>query len=147
MTTIEYMSLSASKKILYKIGSFFMAIPLGIYHFFRKIPSKTRNLFKKISNPFVTLVNSFVNGDWKTRISYVVMGFGQITNHQYIRGFFNLIFEVCFITYLIITGIPNLIKLPTFGNIASVQYDIDVEPFTGYVYMDDSFNKIGRAHV
>ncbi len=139
MTTIEYLSLSKPKRFLYKFVNFFKAIPLGIANFFKKLPFRLRNFLKKIVRPFTNAGNIFSRGDWKTRLSFLVMGFGQITNHQKIRGFLNLIYEIGAIIYLIMVGIPQSALLPTFGNIASVQYDIDTKPYTGYIYMDDSF--------
>jgi arabinogalactan oligomer/maltooligosaccharide transport system permease protein len=140
MTTIEYLSLSTPKRILYKTLSFFKAIPLGIWHFISKsIPNAFMKFFKKITNFFVTLYNNFVDGDWKTRLSFLVMGFGEFTRKEFFRGILNLVYEVAFILFMIFIGGPSLGKLGTFGNTAYSEY---VDPNTSVAIVtshDDSF--------
>lgn len=139
MSTIEYLSLSKPKRALYKIGSFFANIPLGIGRFFKKLPRYLLKFIKKIGNPFVNLYKWLINGDLFTRFSFIFMGFGQIFRGQKIRGFLNLIYEIVAILFIVFIGAPNFAALPTFGSVGSAQYEIDVPPFVGYKFNDDSF--------
>ncbi|MDY2727686.1 MAG: sugar ABC transporter permease [Candidatus Onthovivens sp.] len=140
MTTIEYLSLSKPQRILYKIANFFIMIPKGILSFFKKLPKKCRAIVKKLVNPFKNLYTYFARGDYKTRLSFLLMGFGQVTRHQYIRGIFNFIFEIVAILFVVLIGIPNWIKLPSFGYTGQTQYIDTNSPTFTYIYKDDSFN-------
>ena len=86
MTTIEYLALPSYKRILYKILDFFKAIPRGVAKFFS---STLVILFKKIGsaiiNYFVNLYEIFVSGDYKTRTSYLVMGFGHLSRKSFTK--------------------------------------------------------------
>lgn len=141
MTTIEYLALPLYKRVFYKIVAFFVSIPLAIGRFFyQKIPQFFTKIGRSIGGGFRNLINAFVEGDFKTRISFFIMGFGQITRGSFLRGFLNLIYEVAFIFYFISIGLPNLLKLETFGNVAVTKYE---NPITGVevnvAVGDDSF--------
>ena len=88
MTTIEYFSLSTPKRALYKVGHFFKEIPIAIYNFLKKIPLFCVKLFNKIKKPFVFLYETFVYGDYKTRLSYFIFGFGNLAHKEYIKGIY-----------------------------------------------------------
>ena len=55
--------------------------------------------FSAIGNVFKVIGTTFVNGDWKTKISYVIMGFGQIARGQFLRGGAFLAIEALFICF------------------------------------------------
>ncbi len=139
MSNLEYYSLTRPEKFFYKIGSFFKSIPLGIWKFFKKTPSKLKEFFKKIFNPIINLFHWFVRGDALTKLNFLVMGIGQITRHQVLRGLLNLCYEIISVIFIVLIGAPNFTKLPTFGYVSSVQYETDEAPFIGYMYQDDSF--------
>lgn len=71
--------------------------------------------FKKIGNFFVGLWNMMRKGDWKTRTSFLVMGFGCFMHKQFLRGALYLIFEVGFILFMVFSGGFYLGKLGTLG--------------------------------
>ena len=123
MSNLEYYSLSRPKRFFYKLGSFFVNIPLGIGRFFKKLPNKLVNFFKKFFHPLVNIWSWFSKGDFLTRLSFVVMGSGQIARHQIIRGVLNLLYEIVAIIFIILVGVPSFTKLPSFGYISSIQYE------------------------
>lgn len=140
MTTIEYLALPIYKRVFYKIVAFFIGIPRFFAKIFlKKIPQFFVKIYKGIVGGFRNLINSFIEGDYKTRISFLIMGFGQITRGSFIRGFLNLFYEIAFIIYFVIIGLPNLLKLGTFGYVAVSKYEnangIEVNVAVG----DDSF--------
>lgn len=139
MSNLEYYSLSRPKRFFYKLSSFFVNIPLGIGRFFKKLPNKLVNFFKKFFHPLANIWSWFVKGDFLTRLSFIVMGSGQIARHQIIRGVLNLLYEIVAITFIILVGVPSFTKLPSFGYISSIQYETNTPPFVGYMYQDDSF--------
>lgn len=141
MTTIEYLSLSAPKRIMVSIERFFIGIFVGIGKFFARLPGRIWKLLKKCSNPFYVLYDALVHGDWKTRTNFVVMGFSQLFRRQIAKGVLFLLFEAFFIFFLITVGIPNISSLGSLGEVACVTYivnpDIGLEVTQ---YFDNSFN-------
>ena len=99
MTTIEYLALPLYKRIFYKALAVLASIPKGIGRFFsRTVPQVFKKIGKAIADFFLNIYHNFVDGDVKTRISYFVMGFGQITRVSYIRGILNLGYEIIYIS-------------------------------------------------
>ena len=140
MTTIEYLSLPLYKRIWYKTLAILSSIPKGIAKFFSvKLPAVFKKIGKSIADFFLNIYHNFVDGDWKTRTSYFVMGFGQISRGSKIRGIFNLALQIIFIVFMVLFGIGAILDVPTFGNIASSEY---IDPITGLAiteYTDNSF--------
>lgn len=118
MTTIKYLSLSKGERILVDIGNFFKKIGKGFINFFKKIPSAILKLLSTILHPFTVLIEAFKKGSWGVRANFLVFGFYQFTHHQIARGVLYLLYEVVFIWYLIVMGIPNLAKLGTLGSLS-----------------------------
>lgn len=140
MTAIEYLALPWYKRILYKITSFLSGIPHVFSNLFtKKIPGIFVKAGKGVVRVFRNIVNIFMDGDYKTRVSYFVMGFGQITRGSIIRGVLNLVYEIAFFVFLFTIGVPNLQLLGTFGRIASSEYIHPELGITIYQYVDDSF--------
>lgn len=141
MTTIEYLALPFYKRILYKSLAILISIPKGIGRFFsRVIPAFFKKIGKKMADIFQNIVHNFIDGDWKTRTSYFVMGFGQISRGSVLRGVFNLAYQIIFILFMILFGVGAISNLATFGSMASSEY---VHPVTGLPvpsYEDDSFD-------
>ncbi len=135
----ETLRLSKSEKKIYSL----MSIVLGIPAFFKNVGLTIWNAIKSagsaIGKEFADLGSTFVHGDWKTKISYVVMGFGCLTRGQILRGLLFLLFEVVFIGYMVLAGCHWLSMLPSLGLLGPTkEYDLilDVEVTT---YHDNSF--------
>lgn len=143
MTAIEYLSMSKPKRIAFKFLNFFKNIPIAIWNFLRKIPYKCGLIFEKIKVPFIILWDALVYGDWKTKLSFVIFGFGQLFHKEKIKGILMFIYEVFFIVYMIVTGAPNLALLGNLGYIASVSYpNPDFGNITTTQYYNNSFQII-----
>ncbi len=119
MVNLEYLKMSASKKFLYRLKKFITAIPNKILAFFKAIPRIFGKFFKKIYLEFFDIWNIFKKGDFKTRISFLIFGFGQILRGQILRGLLFLIFEIVFILYMICFGWTYLADFKTLGTVAS----------------------------
>lgn len=138
---LEYLSLSKPKRILYKFTHFFTDMPKKISRKTRDIPAKARKRTNSFLNIFKTIGRAMKYGDWKTRLSFIFMGLGQITRHQIIRGSLYMLFEACFIVFMIFVGGPSLARFGSLGYVASGSYSqfqgiIDI---TVPVYFDNSF--------
>ncbi len=70
----------------------------------KKVSNSMVTFFKSIKESFLELGNAFVHGDYKTKLSFIVMGFGCITRKQVIKGLLYLILEIAYILYFIFFG-------------------------------------------
>ena len=120
MTSIELLSMPKSQRILYKIGAFFKNIGLGIWNFFKRIPKYCKKFWKLIKKPFTVLFDAFAYGDWKTRLSFLILGFGQLFRKEVAKGILLILFETAFIAFMVTTGVPHLSKLATLGSVAYI---------------------------
>ena len=96
-TDLEYLKLSKGQKLLYRITSFFCAIPQKIAGIFIALWTLIKNACTAVGNEAADIWTTFIQGDWKTKISFLVMGFGNIARGQILRGLLFLVFEVVFI--------------------------------------------------
>lgn len=90
--------------------------------------------FSGVGNDFKEIGLTFIEGDWKTKISYLIMGFGPIMRKQFVRGLALLAIEVLFILYLVGFGWGYLQDIGTLGTVARVMNDNGT-----YSYNDNSF--------
>ncbi len=63
-----------------------------------------------------TVWNALTKGNWKTRLSALIMGFGQLAGHRFIKGLMYLGVEILYIYYMITTGIGQIAGLPGLGD-------------------------------
>lgn len=81
--------------------------------FFSKLFQKQPSEF---STPF-TVTNAAKYGDSKTKISFFIMGFGELCRHQFIKGLMYLAIEIAYIFYMITTGFGQIAALPGLGSV------------------------------
>ena len=112
---LEYLKLSKWQKFVYRFKSFFTSIPKKLGNGFLKIGHFFKKCGLAIANEAKDIWTTFVNGDWKTKVSYLVMGFGSIARGQILRGILFFLMEVVFIGYMVLMGGYYLSKLPTLG--------------------------------
>ncbi|MBQ0009408.1 MAG: sugar ABC transporter permease [Firmicutes bacterium] len=133
-TDLELLSLSKGKRFVYKLKCFFCAIP----GFFKKLGIGIYNAVKKLGIGiyifFRDIVMTFIEGDYKTKVSYLIMGFGNITRKQVLRGILFLVMEVVFIWYMIAMGGYYVGKLNTLGTVQPQHLDDGT-----IIYGDNSF--------
>ncbi|MBR2718906.1 MAG: sugar ABC transporter permease [Clostridia bacterium] len=136
---LEYLKLSKGQKLLYKITSFFCAIPQKIAGLFVALWNLILKGYNIVKNEAVDIWTTFVQGDWKTKVSFLVMGFGNIARGQILRGLLFLLFEVVFIGYMILAGGYWLSMLPSLGKVGPTEeYDFVLDAYYT-VYNDNSF--------
>jgi len=139
ITDLEYLKLSKWDRFVYTLVCFFYSIPTTIVNFFKNIGLTVVNAFKAVGTEIGDIADTFKNGDWKTRTSFFIMGFGSIARGQILRGLLFLAFEVIFIVYMFTGGIHWMSMLGTLGTQGPVTtYDpiLDVPVTT---YYDNSF--------
>ena len=112
---LEYLRLSKGQKLLYKLKSFFCAIPRAIGAFFLRIAQAIAAFFGLIWREIKDIGQTFIQGDWKTKTSFFVMGFGSFARGQILRGILFFLFEVVFIGYMVLFGGYYLSMMPSLG--------------------------------
>ena len=140
---LEYLRLTKWQKFWYKIALFFaVKIPNGIKNAVFSIGRFFKKLALGVASECKDIVSTFIRGDWKTKTSYLVMGFGSIARGQVLRGILFFLFEAVFIAYMVLSGGYWLSMLPSLGTqgptkeIATSKYGELVETT---VYHDNSF--------
>ena len=139
LSDLEFLRLSRWEKFWYKVKRFFTGIPGAIGHFFLRIWEFLKNGVEAIGRELADIGSTFVNGDWKTKLSFFIMGFGNLARGQILRGLLFLLFEVVFIFYMVTSGGYWLSMLPSLGKVGpSEEYS---EVLDAYVtkYHDNSF--------
>ena len=136
---LEFLKLNRWQKLLFRLKRFLLSIPLGIGHFFLSIWQFLKKAGLAVGREFREICSTFANGDWKTRTSFVVMGFGNMARGQILRGILFLLFEIVFIAYMILSGSYWLKMLPSLGlQGPTEEYNEILDAYTTQ-YHDNSF--------
>ena len=139
LSDLDYLKLNKWRRFCYKVMMFFVGIPAFFARLFKKIGNLLRVFGLKVADNFVDIWNTFKNGSWSTRVSFLVMGFGSIVRGQWIRGLVFFLLEGAFIFYMIFAGAGWLAKFGTLGEVATKEvYDEALDIWTT-VHIDNSF--------
>ena len=117
-TDLELLKMSKAKRAGYKFRLFFSSIPGKFKNLFINIGRFFKKLGIGIAFWFRDLGLTFVHGDWKTKVSYFIMGFGNIARKQVLRGLLFFLFQVVFILYMVFFGGHYLSRLYILGEVA-----------------------------
>ena len=132
---LEYMRLPKHRRIAHKFANFFKSIPSTLVAVFFAIGRFFKRAAQTVVDVFRDIVLTWKNGDYKTRTSYFIMGFGNIARGQILRGVLFLLFEVVFILYMALFGGAYMLKIGSLGTVVTYKDDEGVT-----VYGDNSFN-------
>ena len=136
---LEYLRLPKWHRFLYTLVCLIVGIPGGIWNGLKNLYGAVCKFFGKVAAEFVDIFVTFKEGDWKTRLSYFVMGFGSIARGQVLRGLLFLLMEVAFIVYMIFGGVHWLGQLDNLGDQGPVkEYDEFLDQYVTR-YHDNSF--------
>ena len=136
---LEYLKLPRSKKRLYRLLSFFTGIPAALAGAFRAVGRFFGKLGRGLAGECRDIVTTFKEGDAKTRVSYLVMGWGSLRRGQIGKGLMFFLFEAVFILYMIFSGAYWLSMLPSLGKTGPGEtYDPVLDTYY-YQYNDNSF--------
>ena len=126
ISSLEYLSMSKVQRMWYKFISFICSIPVAIGRFVRSIPRRIWGLLKKLGAWFGTIFDAIRYGNWKTRLSLLIWGFGCFAYHQIGRGILYLAYEIIFVLFMVFFGAHYLGKLGTLGDHAAIFDENDV---------------------
>ncbi len=104
MTYTEYMSLNFFQRFWYKFSQFIKAIPSGIGKFFCAIGRGIKNAVIGFFKGCADFILGFIKGDIITKISYVIMGFGNVCRGQIVKGLAFFMIECLYILFMVFFG-------------------------------------------
>ena len=119
LSDLDYLKLSKLQQFFYKLKMFFVGIPGWFVRLFKKIGRGVTALGIRIWDGCKDIWNTFVKGSWKTRVSYLIMGFGNLCAGQVLRGLLFLLMQGAFIFYMVFAGGHWLSQFGTLGEIAT----------------------------
>ena len=104
LTDLDYLKLNRWQKFLYKLKMFFCGIPGWFVRLFKKIGRGFKRFGLYVKDSAVDIWTTFVKGSWKTKVSYLIMGFANLARGQILRGLIFLLMEAAFIVYMVLAG-------------------------------------------
>ena len=128
MDYLDYVQMTKSQQIAYKVKSFFTGIPNAIKTIFMYIGYFFKNLFVTIANGFKGYGQRFAAGDGATKLSYIIMGAGNMAHKQLMKGVLFLAAEVAYIYFMMSFGMTYVSKVYSFG--------VNVDPDNPNVIVD-----------
>lgn len=115
MDFLDYVQLTKPQRFLYKLKSFFTGIPRALMRFFAAIGDGIKKFFMAIAKGFAGYGSRFINGDMTTKLSYIIMGAGNIGHGQVVKGLLYLLVEVLYFVYMISFGWGQISLFSTLG--------------------------------
>ena len=112
---LEFLKLSKGARFKHKFLSFFAGIPKALLNLLLALWNLIKGAGVTIGKEVADICSTFVHGDWKTKLSFIFMGFGCLARGQILRGILFLLFEVVFIGYMLLAGGYWLSMLPSLG--------------------------------
>ena len=100
MTYVDYKQLSPMQKFTYKLKKFFTSIPKAIGSFFKTIGLGIAHFVMGIIKGFKNYGTTFVKGDWATKLSYVIFGFGDLHKGKTYKGILYMLVQLSMLLLL-----------------------------------------------
>ena len=116
LTALEYLKLNWFGKLLYNLKLFFCGIPIAFVNLGKKIASVFVKFFCFLRDEIVDIFRTFVDGNIAVKLSFLIMGLGNICYGQILRGLLFLLFEAVFILYMVTSGAHWLSLFDTLGD-------------------------------
>lgn len=117
MTYVEYRQLNPFQRFAHNFKKFIFNVPHAVANFFIAVGKASVRFFKGIGNGFKNYGVTFVKGDWATKLSYLIFGFGDIHKGKYYKGILFFLTEVLYVLYMIFFGWTYLQKFNTLGTV------------------------------
>lgn len=111
MDYLDYVQMTKGQRAAYRIKSFFTGIPGALMHFFAVIGDFLKKIVFGIGNGFKNFGTRFAKGDIGTKLSYIIMGAGNMLHGQIGKGIVFLLVEIGYFVYLFGFGMQWLSKI------------------------------------
>lgn len=117
MTEAEYYILPWYKKLICKASDALKNTGRGLVRFFKGIPGAVSALFRNLGNGFKNYGMTFVKGGLLTKLSYVIMGAGNLFRGQIVKGLMFLLAQAAYIWFMITNGASCIAGLKNLGTV------------------------------
>ena len=117
MDYIDYMQLGVFQRFFYRLGRGIVGLPRAVGRFFTAIGRWFARLGRRTAGFFAEIGRAFRDGDWRTRLSFVLMGSGCLFRGQIVKGLVYLVSEVLFLLYFFLFGWHYLQDFSTLGTV------------------------------
>ena len=104
LSATDYLRLRPMQKFVYNLDRFLTGIPGWFARKFKRLGAALKLFGRKVVDNIVDIWTTFKNGSWKTRVSYLFMGFSNYAHGQWLRGTLFFLMEALFIFYMIFWG-------------------------------------------
>lgn len=121
MADLEYLKKSKWERFVYRLAKFVLGLPGRLAQGLKQLLLGILRLVRGLGSEIKDLAETFVHGDWKTRVSYFIMGFGSIARGQVLRGVMFLLFQAVFLLYMLMFGGAYLAKWGTLGTVETAR--------------------------
>ncbi len=85
-----------------------------------------------------SLFTPLIKGDIPTKLSYLIMGLGNVCHGQIIKGLIYFLIQILYIFFAIFIAVPYLSKITTLGTVAQTRVWDEEEQIYRYVQGDNS---------
>ncbi len=102
LSNFEYLRLNKKQLFLYKLKQFILAIPVILKHFILSVAKSVEKCAVKTKNEFAEIGTTFTKGNLAVKLSFLIFGLGNIYYGQILRGILFLVFEMVFVTYMVV---------------------------------------------
>lgn len=136
MTFVEYKQLNPFQRFAFNFKKFLLNIPHALAHFFVALGTGFVKFFVGIGKGFRNYGTRFVKGDWATKLSYLIFGFGDLQKGKIYKGVLFLLSEILYILYMVFFGWTYLQKFTTLGTVETTKDTSGI--FETTVYGDNS---------
>ncbi len=111
MDFLDYVQMTKWQRFTYRLGAFFKGIPHALMAMFAAVGNFLKKIVFGIGHGFRNYGQRFAKGDIGTKLSYVIMGMGNIFHGQVVKGIIFLITEVAYFFFLFGFGMEWISKL------------------------------------
>jgi arabinogalactan oligomer / maltooligosaccharide transport system permease protein len=138
MTEYELLGMNGFKRALYKINKSVKAFPAAFKNVFVSSGKKIGALSKNTGGRIKELLDAFIKGNIGNKLSFFIMGLGNMFNGQIVKGFIFLSSQVAFFFYITGFGWQYIKDIGTLGtNVGTEVFDEELEIFV-YTQPDNS---------
>lgn len=138
MDYIDFTQLHPIGKAVVRVKESVISFPKNAREFFKTIGNYVATTVKKTEQITREVISALINGDFYTRLSFLVMGSGHLLRKQYGKGLLFLLTQIGFCLYLWLFGKNFLAKLATLGTETQGKYFDEEQGIYIYTTGDNS---------
>ena len=135
---LDYMSMKPLQKVGHRIKDGIKHLPRSLGKAAVAIGRASSHGFQAIRNGIGRFFSTFAKGDFRTKLSYILMGSGCLLRGQVVKGLGLLGIQAAFITYITNFGATQLSLLSTLGKSAKKEIWSEKDQIYLYVQGDNS---------